>query len=188
MQLNQLEDGATFRVPMVDATYQLLYKGAGSAYVKPTKKKTKRIASDKFSDLTGEFKDIEASEGATHISLATPVEEIEPESVGVETLTGEKPVKLAKAASGKRGERDFAPAVQMRPVREGTTRAKMLSMLLGKGRVDVAKVMKEFGFEKNLVVAHVHEMHKCHGYGYTFDGQCLNVVAPLASKAGESLL
>ena len=99
------------------------------------------------------------------------------------TQTG--PVKQQPTASKKTrlksDDRHFDAKKQDRPVREGTIRHQMLQALLA-GETSIPKLMKKFGQPRPLTVAHIHEMHKCHGYGYTVKGDEIKIVKPVGGE------
>lgn len=90
-----------------------------------------------------------------------------------ETTAKEKTDRTPRGA-----DRKFEPKKQERPVREGTVRAKLLAAIES-GKSDIPKLMKEFDMGRSLLVAHVHEMWKCHGYGYSVTGDVIKIVKPV---------
>lgn len=187
MQVCQLSPGQAFAVdlgPHGRIDYRLIYVNNCRAYVEPLMKK-KKIIKDSLSDLTGEtLAEFDAPGGRQNISPNTEVEPLDIEMERVGTIDKDGGFVGAKS---KRGERDFPPKIQERPVRPNTTRARLLDALLA-GETRIPALMKKFDMDRGLLVAHVHEMWKCHGYGYSVVGDAIKVVPPLASDDVEDLL
>ena len=101
-----------------------------------------------------------------------------PIAKGTTPAAAATPAKKKGAVPAKAADRKFDPKKQERPVRGGTIRAKLLAALES-GKTDIPKLMKEFDMARSLLVAHVHEMWKCHGYGYSVVGDVVKIVKPL---------
>ena len=192
MTVEQIEDGRAFRVslgPYGHIDYRLVYKTQCGAYVENMRKTKKTIKhADPLADLTGESTtttEIESASGKTTISLGTECEPLLdgdlPGNIVDNGANGPAPV--GKKPRQPRGDRHFDPKAQERPVRDGTKRAEMIALTVGK-KMDIKKVMAKFSMERNLVIAHVHEFWNCHGYGYHLVGDTLEVLPPLPAGEG----
>lgn len=86
------------------------------------------------------------------------------------------PAKGPKAT--RNSDRKYDSRKQDRPVRQGTIRADLLAAIEG-GNSDIPKLMKQFNMARSLLVAHVHEMWNCHGYGYIIQGDVVKIIKPI---------
>lgn len=198
MTVSSLRPGTAFRIylgPNSYLDYRLVYANECRAYVEPLMRSKRTIArkNDDLSDLTGEatvLAEFDApSGGKVNIAPGTEVDELldQPDEDD-DDLTGApaktRPV-IATQGQSKRGDRHFDPTPQARPVRPNTTRADMLAALIG-GETSLAALAKKFGQKTSLTVAHIHEMWKCHGYGYTVKGDKVTIKQPVGILAPKS--
>lgn len=189
MTVSSLRPGTAFRIDLgrgQHLDYRLIYANDCRAYVEPMMRKKKTIArKDDVSDLTGEpvvLAEFEAPGGKVNIAPGTIVDELLEAAPMDEDddLTGAAPTKPAikPVVHQKRGDRHFDPTPQTRPVRPNTTRAEMLDALL-KGEKSVAALAKKFGQKTSLTIAHIRELWKCHGYGYSIRDDKITITPPL---------
>lgn len=146
--------------------YKLIYANDCRAYVEPLKL-LKRVQ-DPLDDERG---------GRINISpntVCVPYDADLEEFMGTTAATAKKNNLPVRAAA----DRKFEAKKQERPVRENTIRAKLLAALLA-GETNINKLTKTFEMSRSLLVAHVHEMWKCHGYGYSTVGDVIKVVPPV---------
>lgn len=183
MQVRNVPTGSIIRIgdpsgkPGFAWDYRVVYSNDCRAYVEPVGRGKREIRSAE-GEVLAEVEDrsgrVNISPGADCIILDKEIEEM---------AAGSEPVVVKRG-----GDRYFPPKIQSRPVRSNTTRAKMLAFIQKEKMVDVDDVMIEFDMNRNLVIAHVHEMHKCHGYGYKLVGDKLTIINPVIDDGVEDLL
>ncbi len=168
--VSMLKPGDAFRIdlgPHKPMDCRLIYVNFCRAYVEPLRHGRVDILED-------------SPGGRINISPNCECDKIDEELENImksgTTATGSTATKTNRIAKG--ADRKFDPKKQERPVREGTIRAKLLAALES-GKTDVNKLMKEFNMSRSLLIAHTHEMHKCHGYGYSVVGDVLKIVKPV---------
>lgn len=165
--------------------YRLIRLGPGSAYVEPTAK-TKRRVVRRDADMLDADIEFETSGGRTHIALLTvciPVDILDDDYEIKNDKEENRDMSAAKNPNNdlpikKAADRHFDPKKQERPVREKTIRAELLAAMEA-GETNIDKLMKKFNMVRSLLVAHVHEMWKCHGYGYSVVGDTIKIVKPI---------
>ncbi len=166
----KLRPGDAFRVELGGKyrplDYRVIYVNECRAYVEPLTRHR-----DILEDSAG---------GRVNIAPNTECEIIDEELEMIMGTTPSTTVTKTGSAKAKRisGDRKFESKKQERPVREGTIRADLLAALES-GKTDINKLMKEFGMARSLLIAHVHEMWKCHGYGYSVVGDVVKISKPV---------
>lgn len=169
--VNRLRPGQAFRIWLGSdyLDYRLIHVNECRAYVEPLHRGRK---ADILEDSPG---------GRVNITPSCDCEIIDEElnEIMKSTPTATAaPAKKKEDKTPRSADRKFAPEKQERPVREGTIRAKLLAALES-GKTGIPKLMKEFDMPRSLLVAHVHEMWKCHGYGYSVTGDVVKIVRPV---------
>ena len=182
MKVCQLQPGQAFRVDdgygQHHWDFRLIYSNDCRAYVEPLGRGMRQIRNAEGDVLA----EIEDRTGRSNISPLTECELIDAKKEMTMPTNGEAVVKRG-------GDRYFPPKIQDRPVRPNTTRAKMLEYLKDDllGAVKLSDVMAMFDMDRGLVVAHIHEMHKCHGYGYKITGDDVIIMEPAVDEAEDLL-
>lgn len=167
----KLRPGQAFRIWLGKSQYldyRLIHSNECRAYVEPLNRRKLDILDD-------------APGGRVSIAPSCECEIIDEEldEMMKNTTGAVKTTEKKKDAIAKRGaDRKFEPAKQTRPVRAGTIRADLLAAMEA-GNSDIPKLMKQFDMARSLLIAHVHEMHKCHGYGYSVVGDVVKIVRPV---------
>jgi hypothetical protein len=183
VQVRTLRPGQIFRIdfgkkyPPMD--YKLIYVNECRAYVEPLRR--------------GKDIDILDSSPGGRVSIAPACEcEIIDQELEAMMKSDTAPAATTKSATATKpaktrvsGDRKFEPKKQERPVREETIRAKLLAAIES-GKTDINKLMKEFGMGRSLLIAHVHEMWKCHGYGYSVVGDTVKIVKPVGGVVKQA--
>lgn len=188
MFVNQLEPGTTFRVelsPGVNLDYRLIHVNHCRAFVEQINRGRREIKGSD-GEVLAEFED---RSGRVNIAPMTVVTQVLGAS---SSAPSQREGVTMKTTTLKRGERVCEAGPAGRPVRPNTVRAKLIALLLEDptGETDIKAVMKAMEMDRNLVVAHIHEAHKQHGYGYSVIGDTVTLTEPLpASEVGlEDLL
>lgn len=173
VKLETQRPGTTFRV--CDIEYRLLYVNSCRAHVEPLARRTMKI--NKTDDLTGLETPVEFSmpSGRQNIAPGTMVEVL---GVDNDDLLGIAPTRAERKTAGHIGR---APQKPPRPLRPGTTRAKMLEYITDDltGSNKVSDVMAQFNMPRQLVLAHLYEMWNSCGWGYGVDGDNITMTEPL---------
>jgi len=168
--VSKLKPGDAFRVDMGSHNpldYRLIRVNNCRAYVEPLRRQ-KQI--DILEDSPG---------GRVNISPNCECEQIDEELETImksATMAKETTTKTTKATVTKRRSHD--PGKQERPIREGTVRAKLLAALES-GNVNIPKLMKELDMLRPLLLSHIHELWRCHGYGYSITDDVVKLVKPV---------
>lgn len=174
MLIRQLKPGDVFCTDFQFGLYRIIHVSDLRAYVEPIRTKPK--SNDPLADDSNDNKGrISIASGVECILWDEDMEELMgttvPAATGKKGRTNNLPIKKAQ-------DRNFEPKKQDRPVRENTIRAKLLAAIMG-GKSDIPKLMKEFEMDRGLLTAHVHEMWKCHGFGYSIVGDVVKIVNPV---------
>lgn len=186
--VRQLKPGDIFRVDFYRnqyRDYRLIYANDCRAYVEPIKKERDALDDDE-EHRTGKINISPLTECTMLVDaeleefMSTPTTTGKKKGTIVTTVTQTKTPKSNNLPKKTRGDRELKPFKMERPVRENTIRAKMIEAIMqAGGTVSISKFAKKFEQVESLFVAHVHEMHKCHGYGYAIVGDNLKLTAPV---------
>ncbi len=180
VSVGSLRPGTAFRVDLGrhgNLDYRLIRANDCRAWVEPLVGGQRQIKNSE-GEVMAEFED---RSGRCNIAPATRCTVLE----GVPVMTN-----FEEKQRSRRGERHYDAQPAGKPVRPNTKRAKMLEMLLDDptGQTDINSIMLAFDMDRNLVVAHVHEMHVQHGYGYSVVGDTITIMEPLPAADLEDLL
>ncbi len=172
--IRQLRPGQAFRIELggryKPLDYRVVYVNACRAYVEPLRKRSEM---DILEDSPG---------GRVNISPDCECDIIDEE---LEMMMKSTPSTSTTARTatvnkmiGQKKKRDHEPRKQERPIREGTVRARLLAAL-NSGNTAVPKLMKELAMSRSLLLSHIHELWRCHGYGYSVTDDAVKLIKPV---------
>lgn len=153
--------------------YRLIHVNECRAYVEPLHR-AKKV--DILEDSPGYGGRVSIAPMAECEIIDEELNELMKTNTTVTETTKKKDTSSTRAPRG--ADRKFEARKQERPVRQGTIRADLLAAIEG-GESNIPKLMKKFGMSRSLLVAHVHEMWNCHGYGYSVTGDIVKIVKPV---------
>lgn len=168
MTINKIRPGQAFRIWLGNKhlDYRLIHVNECRAYVEPLHHKKLDILED-------------SPGGRVSVTPNCECEIIDEELENtMKHATATTATTISKKKSSRGGDRKYDPKKQTRPVRQGTIRADLLAALES-GETSIPKLMKKFGMARSLLIAHVHEMWNCHGYGYSVTGDAIKIVKPV---------
>jgi hypothetical protein len=185
MEIRQLKQGDKFRLDYGKYGYQdfkLIYVNECRAYVEPIaekdilgddNKRGGRINISPGADCIPLDDEDDFITGGATMTMKDPLDDDDDDFFGDATPAAAPKKPRAKRTNGNRRKE---PGTQTRAIKDGTIRAKLFAAM--KTTKSIEKLMVKTGMAKNLLLSHINDIWRHHGFGYSVDGDKVELIPP----------